>query len=130
MSEDDTPKQQPEDLSAFGEKIKKAREAEENRQVWKRGFDKAPQSALGLAFRVSVELVSALAVGCAIGWALDEWLDTRPFMMVAFLFVGGAAGILNVYRMATGLPVPMKYEGKTEDSAVNKADRNPNEGKD
>lgn len=130
MSDNDTPKQPPEDLSAFGEKIKKARAAEENRQVWKRGFDKAPQTALGLALRVSVELVSAIAVGCAIGWALDEWLDTRPFIMVAFLFIGGAAGILNVYRMATGLPEPMKYKEKTKGSAVDKADKDPNEGKD
>ena len=130
MSDNDTPKQPPDDLSAFGEKIKKARKAEESRQVWKRGFDKAPQSALGLAFRVSVELVSALAVGTSIGWALDEWLDTRPFLMVAFLFIGGAAGILNVYRMATGLPEPMSCKGKTEDSTAAEADGTPKEGKD
>ncbi|NQV43830.1 MAG: AtpZ/AtpI family protein [Rhodospirillales bacterium] len=62
-----------------------------------------PGNALGLAFRVSVELVSALAVGLGIGWLLDEWLDTRPWLMLVFLLIGGAAGILNVYRMAKGM---------------------------
>lgn len=130
MSKNDTPKQPPEDLSAFGDKIKKAREAGESRRLWKSGFDKAPQSALGLAFRVSVELVSALVVGLAIGYALDQWLETGPFLMVAFLFLGFAAGMLNVYRMATGMSGSLGYKEKTEVSETNNVDEAPKEGKD
>ena len=69
-----------------------------------------PGNALGLAFRVSVELVSALAVGLGIGWLLDEWLDTRPWLMLVFLLIGGAAGILNVYRMAQGMGYADGYD--------------------
>ncbi len=130
MSENDTPKQPPEDLSAFGDKIKKAREAEKSRRLWESRFDKAPQSALGLAFRVSVELVSALVVGLAIGYALDQWLETGPFLMVAFLFLGFAAGMLNVYRMATGMSGLVRDKEKTEVSATDNVDGTPKEGKD
>lgn len=130
MSEDNTPKHTPDDISSFGDKIRKARETGDSRRVWKREFDKPPQSALGLAFRVSVELVSALAVGFAIGWVLDEWLDTRPLIMVVFLVLGGVAGILNVYRMATGMSGTMGYKGKTEVSATDSVDGDPKEGKD
>lgn len=130
MSENDSPKQTPEDLSAFGDKIKKAREAEKSRQLWGRDFDKAPQSPLGLAFRVSVELVSALVVGLAIGLALDQWLDTGPFLMVAFLFLGFAAGMMNVYRMATGMSGSLGYKEKTEASATDNVEEPPKEGKD
>lgn len=68
-----------------------------------------PGSALGLAFRVGVELVSALAIGLGIGWLLDAWLDTRPWLMVVFIFLGGAAGILNVYRIARGFGYAVGY---------------------
>lgn len=60
-------------------------------------------SGLGLAFRITVEMVSTILVGVAIGWALDGWLGTRPFLMVIFLFLGGAAGVTNVYRVVKGL---------------------------
>ena len=58
---------------------------------------------IGMAFRISVELVAGLAVGLAIGYGLDRWLGTRPWLMVVFFFLGAAAGILNVYRAATGM---------------------------
>lgn len=130
MSENDSPKRSPEDISAFGEKIKKARKAEESRRLWGRDFDKPPQSALGLAFRVSVELVSALVVGLAIGWALDKWLDTGPILMVAFLVLGFAAGLMNVYRVAAGMSRQMGYKEKTQVSEAENADGDPRSGKD
>lgn len=76
---------------------------------------KADESgALGLAFRVSVELVSAVAIGVGIGWLLDGWLGTRPWFMLAFIVLGGAAGILNVYRLASGFGYAAGY-AKTDD---------------
>jgi len=72
--------------------------------------DRPPANALGLALRVGVELVSALAVGLAIGWLLDAWLETRPWLMLAFILLGGAAGILNVYRMARGFGYAVGYK--------------------
>jgi len=59
-------------------------------------------SGLGLAFRIGAELVAGLAVGCAIGWALDAWLGTGPWLLILFFFLGAAAGMLNVYRVAAG----------------------------
>ncbi len=56
-------------------------------------------SALGLGLRVGVELVSALVVAEAIGWALDHWLHTLPLFLVIFLVLGGAAGLANVWRL-------------------------------
>jgi ATP synthase protein I len=54
---------------------------------------------MGVGLRVGVELVSALAVAVAIGWALDRWLHTRPVMLALFVLLGGAAGIANVWRL-------------------------------
>jgi ATP synthase protein I len=61
------------------------------------------RSATSLAFRIAAELVSALAVSVGIGWLLDHWLGTRPWLMVAMFFLGAVAGVLNVYRAVEGL---------------------------
>lgn len=39
-------------------------------------------------------------VGGAVGYVIDRMAGSRPFFLTAFLFLGGAAGILNVYRLA------------------------------
>ena len=56
-------------------------------------------SALAIGMRVGVELVSALVLAVAIGWGLDWLFGTRPILMAVFVLLGGAAGVLNVYRM-------------------------------
>jgi ATP synthase protein I len=61
-------------------------------------------SALGLGLRVGVELVSALAVAVAIGWGLDRWVHTLPLFLVIFMVLGGAAGLLNVWRQVGPAP--------------------------
>lgn len=53
--------------------------------------------------RISVELVVTTAVGTGLGWLLDDVLGTRPLMLVIGLLLGGAAGVMNVYRVAQGL---------------------------
>ena len=60
-------------------------------------------SGFGMAMRIGTELVAGLAVGVGIGYLLDRWLGTAPWLMVVFFFIGAAAGILNVYRSASGL---------------------------
>lgn len=55
-------------------------------------------SALGIGLRVGLELVSALVVACAIGWGLDWLFGTKPIFLIAFVPLGGAAGVLNVWR--------------------------------
>ena len=61
-----------------------------------------PSTALGIALRVSVELVAAIAVGVLIGWLIDTWLETEPWGLIVFVFLGGIAGMLNVYKLAKG----------------------------
>jgi ATP synthase protein I len=61
-------------------------------------------SALGAGLRVGIELVSALAVAVAMGWGLDRWLHTMPLFLVIFVLLGGAAGLLNVWRQVGPAP--------------------------
>ena len=57
-------------------------------------------SFMGSAFKLGTELVSAVAIGTIIGFILDSWFDTKPWLIIIFFFLGTAAGILNVIRTA------------------------------
>ena len=57
-------------------------------------------SGMGTAFKMSTELVSAVAVGTIIGFILDNWFGTKLWLILIFFFVGVAAGILNVVKTA------------------------------
>ena len=55
---------------------------------------------MGNAFKLGTELVAAVAVGTIIGFILDNWFDTKPWLIIIFFFLGAAAGMLNVIRTA------------------------------
>ena len=62
-----------------------------------------PKSSIGQAFKMSTELVSAVAVGTIIGFILDKWFGTKPWLIIVFFFVGVIAGIMNVVKSAKKL---------------------------
>ena len=64
---------------------------------------------MALALRLGVEIVSAIIVGVGIGWYLDRWLGTAPFLLVLFFFLGSAAGVLNVFRTVSGIGLAPGY---------------------
>ena len=57
-------------------------------------------ASLGNALKIGTELIAAVLVGSILGFILDNWFDTKPFIMISFFFIGVAAGILNVIRSA------------------------------
>ncbi|MCI0528140.1 MAG: AtpZ/AtpI family protein [Nitrospira sp.] len=56
------------------------------------------RKGLSFAARVGMELVVATMVGAFLGYLLDRFLGTKPWLMVAGVVVGAIAGFLNVYR--------------------------------
>ena len=58
------------------------------------------RQGLSFATRIGVELVVTTVVGAFLGYLLDSWLGTRPWIMVAGMIFGSVAGFLNIYRMA------------------------------
>jgi ATP synthase protein I len=72
-----------------------------------------PGSASGYAqaVKLSGEFIAGVAVGAALGWAIDRWAGTSPWGMIVFLLLGFGAGILNVLR-AAGLVAEFGRDGK------------------
>jgi len=87
----------PDELRALGKRLDEARRQTEPRK------QEAPPTTIGIATRLSTEMVVAVAVGGGLGWALDHFLGTRPIFLVVMFLLGAAAGIRNVMRAAAEL---------------------------
>ena len=81
----------------FETRLKSAKEKIKKEIDDKKGVE---TSNLGHAFKMSTELVASVAVGTIIGFILDNWFDTKPWLIIIFFFVGVAAGITNVIKSA------------------------------
>ena len=64
------------------------------------GDGRARGEAFARAFRFVAELIVGVGVGGFIGWALDRQFGTKPWLLVLFVTLGFAAGLLNVIRAA------------------------------
>ena len=85
------------DIDNLDRKIRELREKETG------SSEKGSSTYIGAAhigIRIAADLLSGIAVGAGIGYVLDKVFDTRPYLFAVFLLFGGAAGFLNVYRMA------------------------------
>ena len=60
-------------------------------------------SPIGTAFKLSTELVAAVAVGTIIGFIFDKTFGTKPWFILIFFFAGVVAGITNVIRSAKNM---------------------------
>ena len=87
--------------SSFEDRLQAARR--------KQGLDAPPKppsdkdglggSPWGIGLRVGIELVSALVVAVAIGYGLDRLFHTTPILTAVFVPLGGAAGVVNLWRL-------------------------------
>ena len=55
---------------------------------------------VGLAYRLTIEMIAAIGVSGFIGWWIDKVFDTKPLFMILLLFLGMAAGVMNAVRTA------------------------------
>ena len=65
-----------------------------------------PSEALvlfGNVATIGMQLVVATFIGLAMGYYLDEWLGTKPWLLIIFLLLGIVTGFRDVYREAMRL---------------------------
>lgn len=89
------PKNPPSDLDDRISRFRNEQDIVAGRVVYSRRRD----NGFGLAVRIGTELVAALVIGVGFGILLDDWLGTKPWLMLLFFLLGAAAGIFNVYRV-------------------------------
>ena len=84
-------------LKEISTRLEIAKKKIKKKQIKNNGSNAA---SLGKALKISTELVAAVVVGTTLGFILDNWFDTRPWLTISFFFMGVAAGILNVIKSA------------------------------
>ena len=57
----------------------------------------------GLAYAAAFSLFAAVVSGIVLGWLLDRWLGTQPWLLVAGLVLGAAAGFYQFIRATSRL---------------------------
>jgi ATP synthase protein I len=82
--------------SEIGAKIETAK----NKQVGPHRRDASQGNAMARGLKISAELIGGIVVGGGLGWLLDKWLGTFPWLFILFFLLGSAAGMLNIVRQA------------------------------
>ena len=89
----------------LNKRIEKALNKEEKQKT----ENNSNQTLINTFSRVATELLAGLLIGACIGWTIDKWLKTSPWFLIIFFLLGGAAGILNLWRIVTGKGLKIGY---------------------
>jgi ATP synthase protein I len=103
-------------LSEFEARLKRLKD-ENSRAV---GSPAGKQSGYGMAFAIAADLVGGLVGGAGIGWLVDRWLGSAPLGLIAFFFLGAAAGMWNVYRTVRGYDMSFGFSRPPAPGAANR----------
>jgi len=90
----------PDRLEKLGAKLKRARETSRHGRPDGDQSGRANPKTYALGMRVALEMVAAFIAGGAIGWYLDKWLGTSPWMLITWVALGFAAGVRSAYRVS------------------------------
>jgi ATP synthase protein I len=88
----------------LGRKLDEARQPAAGRSSV--GHGKGRGEAMGQAMRLSTELVGGVIVGGGMGWLLDSWLGTKPWLFLLFFLLGTASGMIHIIRVAMQQKTP------------------------
>ena len=55
----------------------------------------------GLAYAAAFSLFASVLAGLIVGWLLDRWLGTNPWLLVTGIVLGAAAGFYEFIRSAS-----------------------------
>jgi ATP synthase protein I len=93
---DEVPKLPPDArLESLDERLDRLQQAEAERDARKQG------NAGNRAGRLVVsQLVGGPVGGAIVGWVLDQWLGTAPWLLLGLMFIGFAGGFISVMRIS------------------------------
>ena len=63
--------------------------------------DEEENRKTGFAYTAAITLFASVAAFCALGWFLDKWLGTQPYLLIAGIVLGSAAGLFEFVRLSS-----------------------------
>ncbi|MFN3945682.1 MAG: AtpZ/AtpI family protein [Allosphingosinicella sp.] len=104
MAEDGSrqdPASQDRRLTSLEERLRQA----EDQEAARTGRSRKPVDAnYRLGNQVISYLIGGPAGGALIGWVLDRWFGTAPWLLLVLLFLGMAAGFWNIVKISSKRP--------------------------
>jgi len=79
--------------------------------------DRQTRDAIMNASVLGLNLVTSTFVGLLIGWFLDKWLGTKPWLLLTFLVFGIIAGFKNVFMEVKKISAADKAEHESDDQS-------------
>jgi len=55
----------------------------------------------GFAYAAGITLFASVAAFCGLGWFLDKWLGTEPWLLVVGIVLGSAVGLFEFVRLSS-----------------------------
>jgi len=86
-------------FESLDERLDHLQQAEDKRATKAQGDPSYRAGQLVLSHMLGAPLGSGI-----VGWMLDRWLGTKPWLMLVMLFLGFAVGVMNVLRIANKPP--------------------------
>jgi len=56
--------------------------------------------AMSFFIQISVTIIACIAVGIFLGWLLDRFLGTTPWLLMVFSFLGAGAAFKSIFEFA------------------------------
>lgn len=63
--------------------------------------DQEQNRKTGFAYAAGITLFALVATFCGAGWMLDKWLGTDPWLLIAGIVFGSAAGLFQFVRLSS-----------------------------
>ena len=53
------------------------------------------------AYAAGISLFATVTAGCGIGWFLDKWFGTQPWLLIVGIVLGSALGLYEFVRLSS-----------------------------
>ena len=63
--------------------------------------DQEENRKAGFAYAAGITLVALVVTFCGLGYFLDKWLGTDPWLLIAGIVLGSAAGLFEFIRLSS-----------------------------
>ena len=61
-------------------------------------YHKKPTVNYSIAINISIELITGIGLGVFLGLMIDNYLQTKPLMLIIFIILGIIVGFYNMFK--------------------------------
>ena len=81
-------------LKEFEKKLDKAKKP----KIQENKYNNSPTVNYSIAINISIELITGIGLGVFLGLMIDNYLQTKPLMLIICFILGTSVGFFNMYK--------------------------------